>query len=61
MGGNALKSIPGEFQRRGPNQESGLTRSDHTGSTSRLSPAICISTLEWPIMVMMGCWLRAMG
>jgi hypothetical protein len=49
ISGRSPKATPGALCRFGPTKENGLARSDQTGSTSRFTPAIWISTLAWPI------------
>ena len=50
-GGSASSATPGARTRFGPAKANGLARSDQTGSTSRLSPAVWIRWLAWPIEV----------
>src|SRR4051794_37764894 len=43
--------MPGGLTRFGPAKESGEARGDQTGSVRMLSPAVWISSVEWPTMV----------
>ena len=51
MRGRASKATPGAVTRRGPAKETGEARSDQTGSVSRFIPAVWISSVAWPTMV----------
>ena len=49
--GRSSKAMPGALTRLGPMKESGLTRSAHTGSISRLRPRVWIRKVACPTWV----------
>jgi hypothetical protein len=55
MGGRSVKRTPGVRWRRGPTPESGLARSDQTGSVKIFRPLACSRTVEWFISVTRIC------
>ena len=51
MRGRASKSTPGSATRFGPAKRTGETRGDQTGSVRMFNPAVWISRVAWPTMV----------